>query len=375
MYNFIEHFPLEQNIQYLNHAAVSPWPKCTANAVTNFAHENLTKGASQYLKWLDVEQSLRERLAQLLNIESSQEIALAKSTSEALSIIAYGIDWKEGDEVVISDQEFPSNRIVWESLQPYGVKVITATITPDDSISSIERCISPRTKLVSISSVQYATGQAIHLKKLSQLCQKNNTLLCVDAIQSLGVLPFDQTAINADFIVADGHKWMMSAEGLALMFIKKEHHKKLKLHQFGWRMIKNKGKYDELEWQPADDATRFECGSPNMLGIHALNASIGLILEIGMTTIHQELIKRVSYLIQQLQTIEGIEFISDISEEKLSGIVCFRVPSPNLESLYQDLMRQGVICAYRGGGIRFSPHFYTPFSTIDNAINTLKKLI
>jgi len=375
MHNFNEHFPLEQDIQYLNHAAVSPWPKCTAEAVTNFAKENLTKGASQYLSWLDVETSLRNRLAQLLNINSGNEIALAKSTSEALSIIAYGITWNQGDEVVISDQEFPSNRIVWESLQHQGVKVITANISSEHSVRSIEKCISPRTKLISISSVQYATGKVINLKELSQVCQKHGTLLCVDAIQSLGALPFDQASINADFIVADGHKWMMSAEGLALMYIKHEHQDKLKLNQFGWRMIKNKGKYDELNWQPADDATRFECGSPNMLGIHALNASIGFILEIGMTTIHQELIKRVNYLIQQLQTINGMEFISDIQEENLSGIVCFKVPTSNLEGLYQNLMKQGVICAYRGGGIRFSPHFYTPFSTIDTAIITLKKLI
>ena len=372
-----EQFPQSEELCYLNHAAVSPWAACTEEAVSRFATENVIHGAQHYPKWLKTEQELREKLAQLIGITSTHEIALSKNTSEALSIIAYGLDWKDGDEVIISNQEFPSNRIVWESLAQFGVKLRTANIDQQDPPSAIKQLISPNTRLISISSVQYASGIAINLKALSKLCQENKCLLCVDAIQSLGALPFNQNEIDADFIVADGHKWMMAAEGLALLYVKERHISKLKLYQYGWHMVQQRGNYDALEWQAASDAKRFECGSPNMLGIHALNASLGLLLDIGIENIHQALCERTDYLVDQLSHIEGLSFISHNAEEPRlqSGIICFTIDGFDSQELYQNLMSKNVICANRGGGVRFSPHFYTAKKVIDKAIDILKALV
>jgi selenocysteine lyase/cysteine desulfurase len=379
MQDFSKHFPQDPSICYLNHAAVSPWPLCTGNALKAFAQENTVFGASHYLKWLATEQELRKRLAKLINISDTDEISLAKSTSEALSIIAYGIDWQAGDEVVISSHEFPSNRIVWESLAQFGVKTIIADVPTSaaitDPIDCLQNCISKNTRLVSISSVQYASGLRIDLEALSQLCQKQQILLCVDAIQSLGAIPFDQDKIHADFIVADGHKWMMAAEGLALLYIKKAHQNQLKLNQFGWHMIKDKGNYGASEWEPANDGTRFECGSPNMLGIHTLNASLGLIHEIGIQTIAYELDKRMCYLTAQLSNIKGLTILSPVEKALRGGIITFRIEQNDSNKLYMALMKEGVICACRGGGIRFSPHFYTPKTVMDSAVKILKALL
>jgi len=365
-------FPQSQEICYLNHAAVSPWPKCAAEALNRFAHENVTLGAQHYPKWLKVEKNLRKQLCSLINAESSREIGLAKNTSEALSIIAYGLDWQDGDEVIISNQEFPSNRIVWESLARFGVKLIAADIHNTDPVEALRLVMTPRTRMVSISSVQYANGLTIDLVALGKLCRKNNILLCVDAIQSLGAIPFDQQQIQADFIVADGHKWLMAAEGLALMYVKARHIETLKLHQFGWHMVADRGNYDAPTWEPAKDATRFECGSPNMLGIHVLNASLEFILSVGVSNIHRQLIARCQYLIGQLKAIPGMLFNSNI-ETLQSGIVNFKIQGYDSARLHQQLMQSGVICAYRGGGIRFSPHFYTSEQTLHKAVETLKK--
>jgi len=381
MQSFNEHFPLDPSICYLNHAAVSPWPLCTTNALADFAKENSTFGATNYLKWLETEQQLRARLAKLINTHDTDEITLAKSTSEALSMIAYGIDWQAGDEVIISSHEFPSNRIVWESLAQFGVKTVIADFptssasTIADPINSIQSCITKNTRLVSISSVQYASGLRINLDALSLLCQKHQILLCVDAIQSLGAIPFDQNKVQADFIVADGHKWMMAAEGLALLYIKKERQNQLKLTQFGWHMIKDKGNYGTSEWEPAVDGTRFECGSPNMLGIHTLNASLSLIHEIGIQTIASELDKRMTYLTEQLNDIKGLTILSPVETALRGGIITFKIDSTDSNKLYMALMKKGVICACRGGGVRFSPHFYTPQTVMDSAITTLKSLL
>jgi len=379
MQDFSQHFPQDPSICYLNHAAVSPWPLCTTDALTDFAKENSVFGATNYLKWLKTEQQLRERLAKLINTHDTDEITLAKSTSEALSMIAYGINWQAGDEVIISSHEFPSNRIVWESLAQFGVKTVIADFptssTAIEIINCIQDCTTKNTRLVSISSIQYASGLRIDLDALSQLCQKQQILLCVDAIQSLGAIPFDQNKIQADFIVADGHKWMMAAEGLALLFIKKGLQHQLKLTQFGWHMIKDKGNYSASEWEPAVDGTRFECGSPNMLGIHTLNASLGLIHEIGIQTIAAELDKRMHYLTALLNNIQGLTILSPIEKALRGGIITFKIDHTDANKLYMALMKEGVICACRGGGVRFSPHFYTSKTVMDSAVSILKSLL
>lgn len=368
-----DQFPQDESLCYLNHAAVSPWPKCAAQAVSDFARENVYSGAQHYPKWLKEEQDLKENLRRLINAESVSEIALAKNTSEALSIIAYGLNWQSGDEIIISQQEFPSNRIVWESLANQGVKVIAVEVEqPDPALALIAQC-TKNTRLISISSVQYASGLCIDLETLSAACRQKNILLCVDAIQSLGAMPFDQQVIQADFIVADGHKWMMAAEGLALFYIKKPHIPILKLHQFGWHMVADRGNYDSTSWTPAKDASRFECGSPNMLGIHTLNASLKLLLEIDITTIYETLMSRMQLLVELLQSIEGIRFNSPIPAQ--SGIVNFTIAGKDSALLQQHLMKREVICAYRGGGIRFSPHFYTREQTLHKAVEILKSLL
>ncbi len=369
-------FPQDPELCYLNHAAVSPWPACTEQAIAKFARENVYSGAQHYPQWLKIEQQLRERLAQLIGISATHEIALAKNTSEALSIIAYGIAWQAGDEVIISNQEFPSNRIVWESLSHLGVEVKTANIDEQAPLEAIKQLIGPKTRLVSISSVQYASGIVTDLTSLSKLCKAQQCLLCVDAIQSLGALPFDQNTIDADFIVADGHKWMMAAEGLALFYVKGRHIEALKLHQYGWHMVEQRGNYDTLTWVPAKDAKRFECGSPNMLGAYALHASLGLLLDIGIDNIHRAILERTHYLKIQLTSIEGLSFISPDEQEQAlqSGIICFCIAGVDSASLYQQLMSRKIICANRGGGVRFSPHFYTSKQVIDRAIEVLREL-
>lgn len=368
-------FQLHEDICYLNHAAVSPWPKRTQQAVTKFAEENTLYGAAHYLDWMKVESRLRQRLADLINANSPCDIALSKSTSEALSIIAYGLEWSEGDEIIITNQEFPSNRIVWESLANKGVSIKIANIDDEDGIEPITSLFTNKTKLVSISSVQYASGQKVDVNTLGKICSQKKILFCVDAIQSLGAIPFDIDKNHADFVVADGHKWMMGPEGLALLYVNPKIRDDIKLHQFGWHMVKHRGDYTRTTWDIAEDATRFECGSPNMLGIHALDASLSLIQQVGLDDIKKLLEKNITYLIKKLREIPGISILSPIYPDEPSGIVTFKVKGINSDELYTKLMKRNVICACRGGGVRFSPHFYTESRVIDNAIDITKSII
>ena len=366
-------FNLSPYILYLNHAAVSPWPRRTVEAVTRFAEENGTRGSEHYARWLTVEEDLRGRLATLINAPSPRDIALAKNTSEALSIIAYGIDWCEGDNVVGIAEEFPSNRIVWESLSSRGVDYrqlnLYRSSAPEDDLIAL--CDS-RTRLIAISSVQYARGLRLDLEVLGNYCRAHGILLSVDAIQHLGAVPFDLERTPADFVVADGHKWMLGPEGIALLYVNPAIRDQLSLHQFGWHMTDRPGDYERKDWQPAADARRFECGSPNMLGIHALDASLSLLIDEGLNRVHSLLQQRIDRLIDLVDTA-GFELLSPRRPERRAGIVTFRIPDVPVEPLHKDLMARKIMCAQRGGGIRFSPHFYTSVEVLEQAIAATKE--
>ncbi|RLT97919.1 MAG: aminotransferase class V-fold PLP-dependent enzyme [Ketobacter sp.] len=366
-----QEFPQDPDICYLNHAAVAPWPKRTADAVQAFARENLQRGATDYPVWLQTENALRAKLAQMIGAPSTRNIALQKSTSEGLSAIAYGLDWHPGDRIVITDQEFPSNRIVWESLGSKGVKVIEAGLAGEDPEHNIIAALDDSVRLLSVSSVQYASGLVLDLERLGQACRERNILFCVDAIQSIGALPFSVTDCQADFVVADGHKWMLGPEGLALFYVSDRALDQLSLNQFGWHMVQDRGNYDRKTWEIAEDAKRFECGSPNMLGAYALNASLGLLLEYGLDQVHQELLAKVHLLQAALQQRSDLELLTDLERPQRSGIITFRHRRIAPESLFAQLRDQGVVCACRGGGVRFSPHFYTPDSVLVKAVERI----
>jgi len=362
-----EEFPLDDNLLYLNHAAVGVWPRRTADAVKAFADENLQRGAADYPVWMKTERELRGRLARLVNAESVDDIVLCKNTSEALSLIAYGLDWKPGDNVVISDCEFPSNRMVWESLKGQGVELRQADISGADPEAAMLALCDQNTRLLSISSVQYGNGLRVHLERLGEACRHQGILFCVDAIQSLGAMQFDALACDADFVVADAHKWMLGPEGIALFYSRPEAREQLKLVQYGWHMVERAGDFDAADWTPARSARRFEPGSPNMLGIYALNASLSLFEATGMERVESLVLANAGRVMAWVKSRPELELLTPASAGRFGGIVTFRVRALDYAghaALWRQLMAAGVICAHRAGGIRFSPHYYSDVSRL-----------
>lgn len=388
-------FDLSPDICYLNHAAVAPWPRRAVAAVTRFAEENGRRGAAGYPAWLATERRLRERLADLLGGASPDDIALVKNTSEGLSILAQGLDWRPGDNLVGIAQEFPSNRIPWEALREQGVEYRAldlrdlATIAPNPGgdappaganaaagaqvtggiETALERLCDERTRAVAISSVQYARGERLDLERLAAACHRRGILLFVDAIQSLGALPMDLRRMPADAVVADGHKWLLGPEGIAVLYVAPALRPRLRLRQFGWHMVAHPGDYDRPDWTPSPTATRFEPGSPNLLGIHALEASLSLLQEVGLNQVATAIEHRVDHLIDLLDQA-GFEILTPREPARRAGILTFRIPDPRFDPtpLWRALLAKSVVCAPRGGGIRFSPHFYTDEAVLAKAV-------
>ncbi|MDD1650719.1 MAG: aminotransferase class V-fold PLP-dependent enzyme [Methylococcaceae bacterium] len=362
-------FPQDPDLIYLNHAAVAPWPRRTAEAIRGFAEENVQRGAAHYPRWMTRDAALRRQLQALLNAPSVDGIALVKNTSEAISFVASGLEWREGDNIVSSDEEFPSNRIPWEALKIQGVGFREARLAgADDPEQALFDLVDSHTRLIAISSVQYASGLRLNLARIGEFCQARGILFLVDAIQSLGALKVDVQECQADFVMADGHKWLLAPEGLGVFYVSARGRERVKPTQYGWHMVEKSGDYDHRDWQIARSAKRYECGSPNMLGIHALSASLSLLLETGIPAIEGAILGHTERLIRLIAQHGTLELMSSRRPDLRSGIVVFRHQSvPNAE-LWSHLKRHGVICALRGGGIRYSPHFYTEDLALERAV-------
>lgn len=365
---FPDEFQQAADLCYLNHAAVAPWPRRSAVAVQRFAEENVTLGARDYPAWMAVEQRLRKRLTRLLNAPSVDDIALVKNTSEALSFVAFGLAWNSGDQIIISDEEFPSNRIVWEALADQGVEVRQVSLKGADPEAALLDACGPSTRLMAISAVQFASGLRLDLPRLGAGCKARNVLFCIDAIQQLGAQPFDVQAYDCDFAMADGHKWMLGPEGLGVFYCRAALRPQLKLNEYGWHMLEHMGDYSRQGWEPAQSARRFECGSPNMLAAMALDASLSLLEEVGLEEVGRLVEERVHWLHEGLQAIPGVTLHSPSQGERRAGIVSFSVAGVDTLALHAKLMKQQVVCIPRGPGVRFSPHFYTDQRVIERAL-------
>ena len=354
--SYRKEFPITENYIYLDHSGVSPSSLRVKNAIESFLAESAEGGAFHYPKWAQRTSEIRSACAGLINA-GPDEIAFVKSTSHGLSIVAEGLDWKPGDNVLIYEKEFPSNIYPWMNLKRKGVEVkIIPSREGRLEISDIERLIDPRTRLLSISSVQFANGFRIDLNKAGKLCRKNNVFLCVDAIQSLGVIPMDVEEYNVDFLSADAHKWLLGPEGIGIFYCRRELAERLAPPLIGWKCVQNELDFDNPDLCLKTDALRFEEGSMNLLGIFGLGAAVDLLLEVGIKDIETRVLGLGEVIIHEAEQ-RGLAVLTPREGRERGGNVTVAGHFDPVK-VNDRLRKIGIMVNSRGGGLRVSPHFY-----------------
>jgi len=365
-------FPVTQTLAYLNHAGVAPISTRVAEALARYTAEATHKGAFDYARAYDAEiERVRGRAAELIGA-GSDEIAFVKNTSEGLGLVAAGLDWQRGDRVVICDLEYPSNVYAWWSLRPRGVE--TVMLRGRDGalpVESVEEALShPRTRLLALSSVEFASGARNPLATLGRLCRERGVLFCVDAIQSLGCFPLDVEQCHIDFLAADGHKWLLSVEGCGLFFCRRALVERLTPRVVGWRSVTHNLDFDRYHFDLQPGAGRFEEGTPNTPGIFALGAAIDLLLELGVEAIGSRVLELTGRLCAALAA-RGALIASPRAPEQASGIVAFTLPGETPARTAARLRAAGVFVVERRGCVRASPHFYNSPEDLDRLIAAL----
>lgn len=343
---------------YLNHAAISPWPLSTTDAVKAFAEENSRQGPEDYKTWVARETQLRRDLASLLNARSLADIALLKNTTEGICSVAFGLEIQPGDNVVLPADEFPSNSMPWLAQAERGAEIRQVDIrTAEDAEAALIDAMDEKTRVLAVSAVQWTDGFRLDLQQLGQACRQRSVLFFVDAIQQLGALQLDVEAAAIDFLAADAHKWLLGPEGVAVFFSTVQARQQLKLLQLGWHSLKNHWAFGN-DTALTSSARRFEAGSPNSLGQVAMHASLQLLLAAGTQRVEQRVLENTACLMNGLNTINNLQICSRQEVGRRSGIVSFRHLNKPIRELYDELQALGLRCSLRNAAIRLSPHFY-----------------
>ena len=292
-------FPVTDHWAFLDHAAVAPLSGPAQAALREYADDTAQHGVAHSVHWLKRIEDVRQFAARLVRADAD-EIAFVSSTSAGIAIVAEGLDWRSGDNIVTVAEEYPANLYPWLNLASRGVELRRvpsrgARIHVDD----IRDALDARTRLVSLSSVEYASGFRNDLDRVGELCRERGILFFVDAIQSLGVLPFDVRATPIDFLAADGHKWLLGTEGAGIFFIRKELIDRLHPIGVGWHSVVNCWDFANIDFRLRPDAARWEGGSPNTAGITALGASLEFLLEIGVPVVAARILELTDYLCER----------------------------------------------------------------------------
>jgi selenocysteine lyase/cysteine desulfurase len=368
-------FPVLKRWTFLNHAGVSPLPKVVADAVRRFADASET-GAYLEDNWFAEMERVRQATATFVNADRS-EIALVKNTSEGISTVALGLDFQPGDRIVTADAEYPANVYPWmEACRRSGAEL---AFVPEETDADGRRAVplakllaaveQPRTKVLTLSHVEFGSGQRHDLATLGSACRSRGTFFNVDGIQSLGTTPVDVVAMKIDALSACGHKWMFGPPGAGFMYLRRDWHDRVRPLLVGNGTV---AKWDAFttryDYTLRPDAGRYESGTPNLPGIYGFGAAVDLFNGVGLAPIAERIKRLTDRLVDGLE-LKGYAIVSPRANDAWSGIVSFTSPKHDHVDLAKSLLKGHKIeLSVRENRLRASPHFYNTEEQIERLI-------
>lgn len=350
-------FPVAERWAYFDHAAVAPLPRRTGDVLRAWSDQQERDGVVAWPQWERKVELIRKDVARFINAEPD-EIAFVNSTTHGICLVAEGFPWREGDNVVSAAEEYPSNIYPWLNLAARGVSL---RLVPSRDrriwLRDLLQAVDHRTRLLTISHVEFSTGFRNNLDAITELCHARGVALFVDAIQGLGPLTIDVKRSPIDFLAADGHKWLLGPEGAGLLFVRRDWIERLRAIGVGWHSVVGSYNSPDVDFTLKPSAQRWEGGSFNMPGLQAFGASVALLLELGPADASQRILDRAE-AVRELARSAGWQVYGSSRPDDLSGIVALERPGVDPGAAARELRRRGIVVANRRGRLRVSPHVY-----------------
>jgi selenocysteine lyase/cysteine desulfurase len=369
-----QEFPVSRDKVFLAHAGVCPLPHRVACAVSEYANEAST-GDQEKFVFPAVLNDGRKLAAELLHCQS-EEVAFVGPTSLGLSLVASGLKFRRGENILVYFDDYPSNVYPWTALAEQGVQVRLINtrglglIRPRDVMGQVDE----NTRLVALASCHFVSGYRIEVDAIGKFLRERGILFCLDAIQTVGAFP--TTIEHVDILAADAHKWLLGPCGAGLLYVRREVQSRVNPPIYGWHNVNCPDFVAQEEIVMRKDARKYEAGTHNLLGIIGLMAAIRMIQEVGVENISRELLRKRARLVDEISSKGYSVLHADLPPENGSGIVSFYKLGQSASELYQRLLKANVITSLRidrAGQqyIRVSPHFYNTDAELDRMLGLL----
>ncbi len=369
-----QEFPVAREKVFLAHAGVCPLPQRVTQAITAYAQQ-ATTGDQETLIFPAALNEGRKLAARLLNCQED-EVAFVGPTSLGLSLVASGLKFRKGDNVLVYHDDYPSNVYPWMALAEQGVEVrllntrALGLIRPKDVIGQVDE----NTRLVALASCHFVSGFRLDHVAIGRFLREHKILFCLDGIQTLGAFP--TTVEHVDFLAADGHKWLLGPCGAGLLYVRRELQEKLNPPVYGWHNVRCPNFVAQEQIVYRSGSKKFEAGTQNLLGLVGLIKAMELALEFGVDNVARELLRKRSWLVPALQAKGYTVLHADAAPENSSAIVSFFKPGQDLSPLHEKLTAANVITSLRADRagqryLRLSPHFYNTDVELQRALDLI----
>ncbi len=366
--------PVVDRWAFFNHAATSPIPEQSRQAIIAYADEAAREGGMAWGRWNQRQHAIRALAARLINAHPDA-IAMVRSTTEGINLVAEGLDWRAGDNIVTLADEFPSNVYPWMNQQFRGVEYRRVPVDGGRvDLNRLDAACDSRTRIITLSWVGYVTGWRIDVDTVAEIAHRHGALFFLDAIQALGVFPLDVSKSPVDFVAADGHKWMLGPEGAGIFYIRRENLDRLRPVGIGWNSVAHAHDFTRIELNYRPNAERYEGGAPNHAASIGFGASLELLLEYGPEALGERILAITDHAIERLHALGAQIFTVRDDRRHCSGIVTFELPGVDSETIRRHCMQQKIALSCRSGKLRISPHAYNNESDIERLIDALRTL-
>jgi selenocysteine lyase/cysteine desulfurase len=364
-------FPLAERYIHMNHAGVSPLSQRARAAIEQVVETSMNLPYRDH--WAqDEADRVRGLVGRLIN-GSADSIGLTRSTAHGISLLAQGLDWREGDNVVGALGEYPANVYPWMGLQNRGIEYrqarpIDGRITADSVFSLMDA----RTRVVALSHVEFWNGFRVDIEAIGGECRRRGIVFAVDVMQSVGALLVDVARMPIDFCAAGAGKWLMGPPGIGFCFCVPELLERIRPVIVGVGSVARRDRYFEYDLTFDPTARRFEESVVSLLDTAAFGAALDLLLEVGAEEIERRVLTLSARLAEGLAR-NGCEIVEPWPRARTesSGIVSFRKPGMSAAAVLRDLVAARVIARTHQDFVRLSPHFYNTEEEVDRVLEVM----
>lgn len=369
-------YPVNAQRIWLNNCGITPTGRHVAVRMSEYFEQMVHYGPGETDgSPAKLARGIKQRLGELINAHHD-EIALIHNTAEGMTMISLGLSLREGDEILLLENEYPSNVYPWEHWRERGVTLTFVPLgdTPEQQLELFRQTLGSRTKVVALSMVHWCTGMPLPLEEIAPICHERGIRLVIDGSQGVGLVPIDFARLSPVVVCFSAWKWLLGPLGLGVLVADRETLASLRMPFKGTDSVKDPNSYLPYQTEMSESIDRYTYSTANYNDWVYFDSTLDFLAGLGSARVHARILELTAQLWQGLSRL-GFRSAYRHGEQPLSGILSVHKPDVNVEVLCTKLNQRGIISRVRLNHLRLAPHVYLSPTQIEATVARISELI